>query len=213
MKRAVYLMILIAGALAGSTAVSAVSPGQQGHSGHDQKAGKPAADSQYDLQFLDSMTMHHQHGLEMAKMAQEKASHAELKAFAQKTAADQQKEIDQMKRWREEWYAGKPEAVNMSLPGMSHNMDMGKLQAASGHEFDMMFLDMMIPHHQGAIDMSRDALKKASRQEVKTFARQTISKQQKDKAQMTKWKSAWAGAGQGKADPHAQHKAGGPKKP
>lgn len=213
MKKAIYLTILMAVTLVGSTAVSAVSQGQQGHAGHDQKAGKPAADSQYDLQFLDSMTMHHQHGVEMAKMAQEKASHAELKAFAQKTVDEHQKEIDQMKRWRDQWYAGKPEAVNKNLPGMSHNMDMGKLQAASGHEFDMMFLDMMIPHHQGAIDMSRDALKKASHQEIKTFARQIISKQQKDKAQMTKWKSAWAGAGQSKADPHAQHKGSGAKKP
>jgi uncharacterized protein (DUF305 family) len=199
--------------LASATAVSALSQGQQGHAGHNQDAGKMAAGAPYDLQFLDSMTMHHQHGLEMAKMAQERASHAELKAFAQKMVEDHQTEIDQMKRWRDQWYAGKPEAVNMNLPGMAHNMDMVKLQAASGHEFDMMFLDMMIPHHQGAIDMSRDALKKASHQEIKTFARQIISKQQKDKAQMTRWKSAWAGAGQGKADPHGQHKGSGSKKP
>lgn len=210
MKKAIYTMTLMVAALIGSTATSVSA---QGHAGHDQKANQPAAGTPYDLQFLDSMTMHHQHGVEMAKLAQEKASHAELKAFAQKAVEDQQKEIDQMKRWRDQWYAGKPEAMNMNMPGMSHNMDMGKLQAASGHEFDMMFLDMIIPHHQGAIDMSQDALKKASHQEIKTFARQTASKQQKEKAQLARWKSAWAGAGQGKADPHAQHKGSDSKKP
>jgi uncharacterized protein (DUF305 family) len=195
MKRSIYLMLIL---LAGSIAVGAVSLSGQGHAGHGQAAGKPATSSPYDLQFLDTMTEHHQHGLEMAKLAVEKASHAELKTLAQKMMSDQQKEINQMKGWRDQWYAGQPKSVNMNMPGMSHHMDMSKLQAASGHEFDMMFLDMMIPHHQGAIDMSRDALRKAQHPEVKTLARQAISKQQKEKQTMTKWKSAWGSGAHGK---------------
>ncbi|MEJ7698890.1 MAG: DUF305 domain-containing protein [Pyrinomonadaceae bacterium] len=121
----------------------------------DMKSSPNAASAPYDLQFLDTMTHHHQGALDMAKMAVEKTQNAELKAFAQKIIADQNKEIAQMKDWREKWFAGKPQAMNMEMPGMGDGMKMmmgdgmKKMEAASGKEFDLMFLNMMTPHHAG----------------------------------------------------------------
>ncbi len=73
------------------------------------------------------------------------------------------------------------------------HMDMGKLEAASGNQFDLMFIDMIVPHHQMAIDMSQKALKQAQHAQLKTFARTTINQQQKEKAQLSKWRAAWSG--------------------
>ncbi len=170
--------------------------GMMNHS--DMKSSPNAASAPYDLQFLDTMTHHHQGALDMAKMAVGKTQNQELKAFAQKIIVDQNKEIAQMKDWREKWFAGNPPAINMEMPGMGDGMKMmmgdgmKKMEAAGGKEFDLMFLDMMTPHHQGAIVMSREALTKAERPEIKTLANQIIKAQEEEIKKMQTWKTAWS---------------------
>ena len=153
-----------------------------------------ASSAPYDLQFLDTMAKHHQMAVDMIKMSEGTFVHAELKQAGQKMLAEQQKEIDQMKQWREQWYPGAPPAENMQMPGMaaSMNMDMSHMQSMSGNAHDTMFIDMMIPHHQGAIDMSRDALTKAEHQELKDMAQKIIADQQKEIDQMKQWKEKWS---------------------
>ena len=55
-----------------------------------------------------------------------------------------------------------------------------------------MFIDMMIPHHQGAVAMANDALSKAEHAEVKALARKILDAQQKEIGMMTTWKAAWS---------------------
>lgn len=194
-------------------ALAVTSAWAQHPAGHgDMKKGQGAktADAPYDLHYIDMMIEHHRMGIDMAKMAQNKASHAELKDFATKMAEDQQKDTEQLQKWRDEWYAGKPKSEHMNMPGMKMpQMDMSKLEAAAGNDFDVMFIDMIVPHHQMAIDMSKDALKKAKQAPLKAFARTTIDKQQKEKAQLSKWRAAWGGGA------HTGHKPGDahPRKP
>ena len=164
----------------------------------DMKSSPNAASQPYDLQFIDTMTHHHQGAVEMAEMALKKTTNAELKTFAQKIIDDQKKEIAQMKDWREKWYAGKPPAMNMEMPGMSDSMKMmmddgmKKMEAASGKDFDLMFLDMMTPHHQGATTMAKEALTKAEHPEIKTLANQIIKAQEAEIKQMADWKAKWS---------------------
>ena len=134
----------------------------------------------------------------MAKMVGGKTDNAELKAFAAKIIADQNKEIAQMKDWREKWYAGKPMAMNMEMPGMNDSMkmmmggEMKKMEAATGKDFDIHFLDMMTPHHQGATVMAKEALTKAEHPEIKTLANQIIKEQEAEIKQMNDWKAKWS---------------------
>ncbi len=164
----------------------------------EMKSSPDAASQPYDLQFIDTMTHHHQGAIDMAKMVLMRSQDGELKKFAQKIISDQAKEIRQIKDWRDKWYSGKPAALNMEMPGMtdSMNMMMGdgmkKMEAASGKEFDLMFLDMMKPHHEGAIAMSKEALTKAEHAEVKTLANQIIKAQEAEIKQIEAWKSFWS---------------------
>lgn len=131
----------------------------------------------------------------MAKMAGMKTQNAELKAFAKKIIEDQEREIAQMKQWREQWYGGKPQAINMEMPGMNDSMkgmDMRKMEAASGKEFDLMFIDMMTPHHAGAVTMAKEALTKAEHPEIKTLARGIIAAQEAEIKKMQAWKTEWS---------------------
>lgn len=182
------------------------------HSGHDMSnmnghdmskmdhgvSAPGAADQPFDLQFIDSMIHHHEGALQMADMVIGKTERKQLKDFAQKIIDDQKKEIEQMRKWREEWYPGKPAALNMELPGMKggtemmnseHMKEMDEMEPA---HFDNHFFTMMTKHHEGAVQMAKDALGRAEHPEVETLAKQIIKAQEAEIKQMQAWKAVWS---------------------
>lgn len=164
-------------------------------SGDLMETAPNAASQPYDLQFIDSLSAHHQSATSMAALVLTNSNRPELKQFAQKIIDDQKKEISQMKEWREKWFPSAPSALNMELPGMMSSMkgmDMGKLKTAKGEEFDLMFLDAMTRHHSGAVTVAKDALTKSERPEIKTLAQNVIKAQEAEIKQMSEWKSQWS---------------------
>ena len=170
-----------------------VNPDATLHS--DMQSAPNASSAPYDLQFLDTMIAHHQSAVVMAKPAMEKALHPELRTLAQNIVTSQEKEISQMRQWREEWFHDQPLAVNMQAAGMADSMkamDMSKLGALTGNNFDTAFIEMMIPHHQGALAMAKEALDKAQHAEIKTLAQGVIMTQETEIESMQNWKNAWS---------------------
>jgi uncharacterized protein (DUF305 family) len=153
----------------------------------EMKSDNDAAAQPYDLQFIDTMMHHHEGAVQMSEMVLRRSQNDELKKFAQKIIDDQQKEIARMKEWREKWYAGKPPAKNMEMPGM-----MDSMKTMAGNDFDVHFLAMMSPHHEGAVTMSKDALQKAEHAEIKTLANQIVKAQEDEIKRMNEWKEKWA---------------------
>ena len=151
-----------------------------------------AKEQPFDVQFLDTMARHHEMGIEMMQMAVNKAQSKDVKAEAQKMMDDQKKEIPELKSLRNEVKANAPEAVNVDMPGMEA-MDHSKLEQATGTEFDRMFLDMTIKHHQGAVEMSDLALEKAQSAEVKSKAQAIHDKQKAEISKMEKMKEKLGG--------------------
>jgi uncharacterized protein (DUF305 family) len=72
----------------------------------------------------------------------------------------------------------------MGTPGSSMPM-------MSGVDFDLMFLDMMIPHHESAVVMAQIALERAEHQEIRALAESIIAAQTAEIAQMQAWRDAW----------------------
>ena len=115
-----------------------------------------------DVEFAQMMIPHHEQAVEMATMAQERASSPEVKQLAEEIAAAQEPEIETMTGWLEDWGT---EVSPDSESGMGHSgsdgsgmmsdADMESLGAATGSEFDRMFLTMMIEHHTSAIEMAQ----------------------------------------------------------
>jgi len=168
-----------------------------GHDMSNMSSDPGAAEQPYDLQYLDSMIHHHNGAVVMAKMVLGKSERPELKAFAQKIIDDQTKEIGFMQQLRDQWYAGKPPAVNMEMPGMiggmkmmnsNHMREMDEMEAP---HFDLHFLNMMIAHHEGAVVMSNDALKKGEHPEIKQLAQRILDAQRPEIEQMKKWQTSW----------------------
>ncbi len=156
------------------------NPSEHDSMNHSEMNSAPNAAAQpYDLQFLDTMIAHHQGAVEMAKPAETKAQNAELKILAAKITADQ------------EWFAGKPSALNMEMAGMADSMrgmDMAKLNSSSGTTFDIEFINQMTPHHQGAIVMAREASQKSEHAEIKQLAGNIIKAQEAEIKQMQNFK-------------------------
>lgn len=159
------------------------------------------ADANYDLRFIDAMTPHHQGAVEMAKEALTKSQHPEIKKLAQDIISAQNREINELKQWRQAWY---PQAE--STP-MAHNAQTGQMMpmpqsqmqdmmmkgdlGAADAQFDLRFINAMIPHHESAITMAKDALSKSKRSQIKKLAQDIIASQQKEIDQMKQWRKAW----------------------
>lgn len=144
--------------------------------------------SSYDAQFLSNMSEHHKGAIDMMKMATEKARDAKIKTMAEKGIADQQGEIREMQALKEKLGGEKTADSDLKLPGMMPEAEMKKamdqLDAADGTHFDKHFLETMIKHHEGAVEMSHDALKKASAPEVKQIAQNIHDKQKTEIEEM-----------------------------
>ncbi len=74
--------------------------------GMDVNLEQLAAAKPFDRAFIDAMLPHHQSAITMAQEAQTRAQHQELRDLAGRIVADQQREIDQMRAWRAQWYPG-----------------------------------------------------------------------------------------------------------
>jgi uncharacterized protein (DUF305 family) len=158
---------------------------------HSSMASSPgAANAPYDLQFLDTMIAHHKGAVDMSKPAAAQAGSAEVKALAGAITAAQEKEIAQMRAWRDKWFPKAEPAINMEMEGMHdsmEDMDMTKLGSAKGADFDRLFAEMMIPHHEGAIVMAKEALKRSKYQEIRTLAEGIIKSQSYEIKKMQNW--------------------------
>jgi len=157
----------------------------------------------FDQMFINMMVPHHQGAVEMAKIAQQRAEHPEIKQMADAIISGQQEEITQMKDWKKLWTGSSdtPPISDMpmleEMPGMGgagHSMnmqaDVDRLKNAA-EPFDLAFIDAMIPHHQSAIDSATLALKQATHPEIKDLAQKIIDAQQKEIDQMNALRKAW----------------------
>jgi uncharacterized protein (DUF305 family) len=159
------------------------------------------ADANFDLRFIDGMIPHHQGAVAMSKEAQQKSERPEIKKLADEIIKAQTTEITELQTWRKQWYASagdKPMAYDAK---MGHMMEMSKDQmsgmmmsqdlGAKDANFDLRFIDAMIPHHEGAVTMAQNAATKSTRPEIKKLAQDIISSQQAEIKQMQQWKQAW----------------------
>jgi uncharacterized protein (DUF305 family) len=172
----------------------------QDHTRHT--AQQQSGDMTPGLNFIDMMMMHHRQGIEMARLAEGKARSAGVKAFAAKTAAAQEKDLQQLQWHRDNHYAGRPVmdhqqmmAHMASSPGhggmkMDMEADMAKLRAAAGLAFDRLFLDMMSHHHMMAVEMSKDAASSAEHADIRELARKGAEMQQAEIVEMNRLKAS-----------------------
>lgn len=156
--------------------------------------------SQRDLMFAQMMIPHHQQAVDMSTLAEKQTTNAELLALAKQIKDAQAKEIEQMQGWLE---ASGDTGGDMNMQGdMGHDggmMDNGmmddmmggmltdeefdRLAGMSGAEFDRYFLESMIVHHEGALQMVR-MITNSSNAEAKALGESIVESQTAEIEQM-----------------------------
>jgi uncharacterized protein (DUF305 family) len=168
---------------------------------HSMSMDLGPADANFDLRFIDGMTPHHEGAVVMAKEAVQKSKRPEIKTLAAQIIKSQNIDIAEMKQWRKTWY---PKASNslmawssemghmMSMkPEQKQRMMMSQNLGAADTEFDLRFINAMLPHHEGALKMAKEAQQKSRRNEVKQLATNILTSQQVEIQQMKQWRKAW----------------------
>jgi uncharacterized protein (DUF305 family) len=134
-----------------------------------------------DVKFAQMMIPHHRQAVEMAQLAEKRASSSKVKELAAQIAAAQEPEIQTMSGWLTSWGMRVPSGDSMpmdhDMPGMMSDTDMKKLEGLTGAAFDKTFLEMMIQHHEGAISMAKKEQSNGAYEPAKQMAASIISSQ------------------------------------
>ena len=187
-KRAAALRLVIA-AMGSIVLLGACGSDQ----GSDTGGGAEEAYNEADVTFLQEMTVHHEQAIEMAEMVEDRTDRPELNELAGNIIESQSAEIDEIEGMLEA--AGESsEEGGMDHGGMGVSMseeDMKALEASEGEEFDKMFSEMMIEHHESAIAMSNEVLDNGESEQVADLARGIIEEQEKEVEDLKAWLEEW----------------------
>src|SRR5690625_2266046 len=142
--------------------------------------------------FAQMMIVHHEGAIEMADLAVEQASSEEVRSLAERIYAAQGPEIEEMTSWLEAWgedtapMGGMEGHGGMDMEGMSQEQEeaMAELESLSGAEFDRRFLELMIAHHRGAVDMAQSELDDGENPQALELAQTIIDDQQAEITEM-----------------------------
>lgn len=177
-----------------------MSPAQTPASASSGSGAVVATGSDADITFAQLMISHHGQAVEMADMALQQATSAEVTDLATQIKAAQDPEIGQMRGWLQQWGApeqmdgmdgmdhgdmghgdsGSGDSGGQSAGGMMTDEDMGALGDASGADFDRMWLTMMIAHHEGAIKMAEQVKAESTTPDVIALADAIVAGQKKE---------------------------------
>jgi len=147
-----------------------IQPGAPGDSARELSAEEAIeiADSSYspaDVLFMQDMIPHHNQATQMAELVADRTNRPELVDVAGRINVSQQDEIEFMKQWLRERAERVPnptshEAMHTDhkMAGMATPRQMEELAAAQSTDFDRMFLQLMITHHEGAVTMVEELL-------------------------------------------------------
>lgn len=212
------LALPLAALVAGVCLAGAVRAAEPAHAGHDHgahahhgadgeagpspSAGGTGLYTQADLQFLTHMIVHHQQALDLCDLVPDRSSRQEFLQFARYLYDAQLNEIEQMRgllKMAEERGARIPETHlhgDPPMEGMLSRAQMAAIEAARGQEFERLWLEGMIYHHQGAIDMAlaqQEAQFRSGNQPwgVDTLVDEMLAVQRSEIARMKQWLEEW----------------------
>lgn len=138
----------------------------------------PPPPNEADRAYVAMMIVHHEQALAMARFAPDRAESATVKGLADRIRFSQEPEIGAMKQWqRTNGQVGSHGGDHGSMPGMATQEQLNALGAARGKDFDRMFLQLMIAHHEGALKMATDVRAAGANIQVEEMADDVIATQ------------------------------------
>jgi uncharacterized protein (DUF305 family) len=162
------------------------------------RSAAPGEDS-VDVGFARDMSAHHSQAVEIAELLRDRSDDEDLRRIAADIALTQQAQIGQMRGWLDIWgrpptsvdppmgwmgHEHEPGTV-VTMPGIASDDEIAALTAAArGPEAERLFLELMIRHHRGGVEMASYAADNASAGIVRTMARGMVEAQTAEIAQL-----------------------------
>ena len=181
------MALLLTGVLASCGSDDSSSPSTSAAAGAPSGATLNAA----EIEFAQGMIAHHEQAIEMAEIALDPkvAASPQVIDLATRIKGAQDPEVELMTGWLTA--AGQPDSMvameghdMSSMDGMMTAEQMDAMAAATGADFDQMWLEMMIAHHEGAISQSETVKASGSNVDVLALADQIITAQQGEITEM-----------------------------
>lgn len=162
---AVFSLLLPAQLFAQALIIQPGAPGTPSRELDADEASQIAGQThtEADVQFMQDMIPHHHQALEMAELVEDRTNRSEIRDVAGRIEVSQEDEIEFMREWLGDREQDVPDADNHSametphgMAGMATPEQMVALAAADGTDFDRIFLELMIAHHEGAVTMVQE---------------------------------------------------------
>ncbi len=158
-------------------------------------------DAEFDLRFLDAIILHHQSTISTAAIVLEKSNRSEVRAIAETMIDQRQQDLDQLQRWRQDWYPSAPlrpqvwdpaTASTVSLDPSAESILIAAIPlSGEGEIFNIRVVNRLIPHHESALVLASEALTHSQQSEIRAFAETLITTQQADIQQWEDCLDAW----------------------
>ncbi|MBQ1081523.1 DUF305 domain-containing protein [Nocardiopsis sp. B62] len=162
--------------------------------------GRPSypLDTSADAGFLRDMSTHHAQAVDMSLVVMERTDDVELHTIATDMARTQQAQIGIMQGWLSSWglharaseppmtwmadhdHGGGEGEVPETMPGWATEEQLVRLADAEGEEAEVLFLELMIAHHLGGIEMAEAEVELGNEELVTTFAQGMVDAQQSE---------------------------------
>ena len=187
----IALVLALAGCTSEPEAAPVIAPDTPGGSAStvapsDLSSVVQAPPNDADREYVSMMIAHHEQALAMTRFAPERAQNETVKGLADRIRYSQEPEIGAMKQWQRTFNAIGTHGDHASMPGMATQEQLNALGAARGKDFDRMFLELMIKHHEGAIKMATDVRGSGSNVQVEEMADDVVATQSDEINRMKK---------------------------
>lgn len=175
-------LLALAGCAGEPSSAPAPSPtASESHSGQSMEQSASANDA--DMAFAAGMKIHHEQAIDMSGILLGKSGiPADVAALAERIKAAQSPEIERMDRWLSEWNmpGGMDHGSMDHGDGMVPEDEIKALQDATGSEAARLYLEQMIVHHEGAVEMSETEISEGSYPAAIDLAQQIVDSQTKE---------------------------------
>lgn len=150
---------------------------------YDQEPGQDSVEAG----FLRDMIVHHTQAVEMAMIIRDRTEDEQLRFLATDMLLSQQHQVGMMSGWLQAWdispnldgphMAWMGHEIDGAMPGMATQGQLGQLQTLPVDQAEVLFLQLMITHHESAVDMAGAYLDRGDQEDVTAFAQNVIAVQ------------------------------------
>lgn len=151
--------------------------------------GSPASNT--ERTFVAQMIPHHELGMELIDIATTRADDVRLRRLVFEMSSYHHSDMEQLATWQSEWNV----SPSVTFPGALPSTTLTNLTGLAGPTFDVSWLEAMITHHKGALDIANAVLDSSDRDAVTRMARTTINVQSREIDEMVALRVELCGAG------------------